>query len=85
MVNVLLQKVLCSKIHSQVSCTLLVLAVLIKYIFQNLVQHVVYESATGSRSEPVYSDLQLELILFQFDTVLTAVVYKAVQKLEIEP
>ena len=55
-----------------------------KYMFQNLVQYAVYQSASGCRSEFVYSDLWLELVLFQFDTVLAVVVYMAVQKLEIE-
>ena len=45
---------------------------------------MVNQFASECRSEPVYSDLQLGLVLFQFDTVLTAVVYRAVQKLETE-
>ena len=49
-----------------------------KSMFQNLVQYMVYQSASGCRSDPVYSDLWLELLLFQFDTVLAAVVYRAV-------
>ena len=63
---------------------LLVLAVLMKYRFQNLLQYMVYQSASGCMSEPVYSDLWPELVLFQFDTVLAAVVYRAVQELDIE-
>ena len=50
-----------------------------KYIFQDLVEYMVYQSASGCRSEPVYSDQQLDLVLFQFDRVLAAVVYRAVQ------
>ena len=45
---------------------------------------MVYQSASWCRSEPVYSDLSLELVLFQFDRVLAAVVYMTAQKLEIE-
>ena len=52
-----------------------------KYMFQNLVQYMVYQSASECRSEPVYSDPQLELVLFQFETVSAGVVYRAVQKL----
>ena len=53
-------------------------------MFQNVAQYMFYQSASGCKSQPVYSDLWLELVLFQFDTVLAAVMYKAVQKLEIE-
>ena len=69
-------------IHSQFFCTLIVL-VSMKYVFQNLVQYIVYQSASGCRSEPVYSDPLLELVLFQFDTVSVTVVYRAVQNWEL--
>ena len=55
-----------------------------KYTFQNLEQYKVFQSANVCKTEPVYSDLLLELALFQFDTVSAAVVYKGAQKLETE-
>ena len=54
-----------------------------KNMFQNSVHYRAYQSASGCRSMPVYSHLQVELVLFQFDTVLAAVVYRAVHKLEL--
>ena len=38
----------------------------------------------GCRNAPVYSDLCLELVPFQFGTVLAAAVYMAVQRQEIK-
>ena len=84
MIYVLLQNVLCTKIHSQFSGTLIVLVVSMKHMFQNLVQNTVYQSGSQCRSEPVYSDPLLKLVLFQFDTVSAPVVYRAVQILGIE-
>ena len=55
-----------------------------KYMFQNSVQYMICLSANGCRNEPAYSDLWLKMVPFQFDTVLTAVVYIVIQKLEIE-
>ena len=83
-IYVLLQKVLCNKIHSQFSCTLLVLAVLMKYMFQNLEQCRVYLSVSECKNLLVYSDLWWELVLFLFNTVSAVVEYMALQKLEIE-
>ena len=53
-------------------------------MLQNLMQYMIYQSTSWCKSESVYSDLLLELVLFQFDTVLAVVVYRAVQKLEIK-
>ena len=50
-------------------------------MFLNFVQYIVYQSASGCKSEPVHSDLQLELLLFQFDTILATVVYRAGKKI----
>ena len=62
---------------------LTVLIVLMNDMSWNVVQCKVYQSASGCKSEPAYSDPLLELVMFQFDTVSAAVVYRAVQNWEV--
>ena len=61
-----------------------ILVVAMKCMFQNLKQYKVYQFSNVYNIEPAHSSLLLELELFQFDTILAAVVYKVVQILGIE-
>ena len=55
-----------------------------KYMFQSLVQYMVYQPAISVEVSLFILIYDLEMVLFQFGSVLAAIVYRALQKLEIE-